>query len=107
MSQSREDQLQMKVNGLRELIRRINYESNLTFRKLQKENMELREQLQQMKLAYSVLDQNCERFQKAINYWRFMYEEEGNDGKEAEREGEGGKRGKIGKREDVERVGIV
>jgi SMC interacting uncharacterized protein involved in chromosome segregation len=76
MSQTREDQLQTKINDLRNLIRRINYESNLTFKKLQEENMNLREELQQMKLAYSVLDQNCERFQKAINYWKYIYEEE-------------------------------
>lgn len=76
MSDSREEELQTKVDHLRKLIRRINYESNQSYKELEQENMKLREELQQMKLAYSVLDQNCERFQKAINYWKFMYEEE-------------------------------
>ena len=76
MSESNERHLQTKVDDLRKLIRRINYESNLTFRNLEQENIRLREELQQMRLAYSVLDQNCERFQRAIHYWQYMYEED-------------------------------
>ena len=75
-SREREQELQTKVDNLRKLIRRINYESNQSYNELEQENIKLREELQQMKLAYSVLDQNCERFQQAINYWKFMYEEE-------------------------------
>ena len=71
-----EAELKAKIEDLRKLIRRINYESNLSYKDLEQENMRLRDQLQQMRLAYSVLDQNCERFQRAINYWRYMYEEE-------------------------------
>jgi hypothetical protein len=76
MIQEREIELQTKIEDLRKLIRRINYESNKNYLELEQENIRLRDELQQMRLAYSVLDQNCERFQKAINYWRFMYEEE-------------------------------
>ena len=76
MGPEREAELQNKIKDLRKLIRRINYESNRNFRELEQENIRLRDQLQKVKLAYSVLDRNCERFQKAINYWKFMYEEE-------------------------------
>ena len=76
MSESREEILQTKVDHLRKLIRRINYESNQSYKELENENMRLRDELQQKQLAYTVLDQNCERFQQAINYWRKMYDEE-------------------------------
>ena len=85
MSDSREKELEIKVDNLRKLIRRINFESNQSFNELEQENIKLRDELQQMKLAYSVLDQNCERFQKAINYWKFMYEDEEDEEEEEEK----------------------
>lgn len=71
--------LKNKVEELRKLVKRINFENNLSYKELEEENTQLKEKLQQMKLAYTVLDDNCERFQRAINYWRYMKEGEEED----------------------------